>query len=135
MNIKPPNYYVKHCLKNWFNYPEDRLYCQVSSTNNDMPHTRTMDLYHFTDDGNIILLTATNTRKWSDLSVCPNISICIVNLNHGQIIAEGQALLKTASNAFEVTSLYWNNYLDQYWRDFYLKRSKESKNVIPDLFG
>lgn len=57
------------------------------------------------------------------LKIYPNASICILHLDYGQIIVEGQATLKTWLTDPETTVFYWNHYLDQYWRDFYLSRA------------
>lgn len=135
MFLNNPVHDVGELLNNWFDYPNKRLYCQVSTTSSRVTHIRTMDLYHLTEDGYIALLSRTDTRKWNDLTNNPNISICIANLGHGQITVEGSASLKTAENDFDIASYYWNNHLDQYWRDFYLKRSDRHCNEIPSSFG
>ena len=54
---------IKHLLHSWFDFPENKLFCQVSTVNDGRPHIRTMDLYDFTDDGSLIFLTKTDSRK------------------------------------------------------------------------
>jgi len=127
--------YIKNLLQSWFSFPKNKIYCQVSTVANRKPHIRTMDLYDVTDDGHLILLTDTSTRKWLDLQKCNNIAICIVHIEHGQIIVEGEATLKTSINDFSITSLYWHDALDQYWRDIYLSRSSNAEEKIPSSFG
>lgn len=127
--------YIRNRLKAWFSFPQNKLFCQVSTTTNKISHIRTMDLYEVTDNGELIFLTDTNTRKWLDLEVCPNIAVCILHLDYGQIIAEGEAVLKTAKTDYTTVNLYWQNFLDQYWRDFYLSRVTDSSEKIPASFG
>jgi general stress protein 26 len=130
---------VNKCLQNWFNFPTEKVFCQVSTlANNNTPHVRTMDLYHVTPEGNIVLLTETSNRKWRDLMSCHNIAICLFNIDLGQIIVEGSASLKTYSNDSKTTAFYWNNFLDPYWRDFYIVRDANfnaSSDDIPSSFG
>jgi len=129
---------INKYLQNWFNFPIDKVFCQVSTAaNNRKPHVRTMDLYNITSEGNLVLLTETSTRKWQDLIECPNVAICILNLDLGQIIVEGSAFLKTYSDDSSTSAFYWNNYLNQYWRNFYLRAAdlNESSNVVPSSFG
>ena len=52
-----------------------------------------------------------------------------------KIIVEGTAILKTSKSDFHTASIYWNNFLDQYWRDFYLSRAPDSTEKIPTSFG
>ena len=127
--------YIKSILHAWFSYPKNKIYCQVSTVACQNPHIRTMDLYEVTEDGCLILFTDTSTRKWLDLQDCENIAICIVHLEYGQIIIEGKATLKTNTNDFNTVSFYWHNFLDQYWRDFYLSRSSSLEKKIPSSFG
>jgi len=127
---------VKNHLANWFDYPSEKVFCQVATTLDTSPHVRTMDLYHITDEGNLILSTNTHSRKWSDLHTCPNIAICIIHLDHGQIIAEGTATLKTSANDNDTTTFYWNNHLDKYWQDYYIRQSQNTPpNKTPESFG
>jgi general stress protein 26 len=104
----------------------------------DSPHIRTMDLYDFTDAGTLIFLTNTNSNKWSHLKQIPNIAVCLLNLDFGQIIINGSASLHTSASNQSLAAWYWNNYLDNYWRDFYVSCAPEplsSQKEIPLSFG
>jgi general stress protein 26 len=125
---------VNQCLQTWFDFPKNKIFCQVSTLANTSPHIRSMELYHVTSLGNVILLTDTSSRKWHDLEICPNIAICVVDVNYGQIIIEGTADLITSNNDTQTAELYWHHYLDQYWRDFYLSRTQRTQ-TISDSFG
>jgi len=127
--------HVTRCLSEWFHFPTEKIYCQVATVKDQQPHIRTMDLYDMTPEGNLILFTRTTTRKWEDLQYCSNMSICILLLNHGQIVVEGQALLKTAVTDFEFTHFCWTKYLDRYWQDFYRSCAQGETDGIPDSVG
>ncbi len=127
--------YIQSCLQKWFSFPENKLFCQVSTVAKNNPHIRTMDLYDITEDGRLIFLTDTSTQKWKDLQQCQNIAVCMLHLEYGQIIVEGIAALKTSVNDSYSVSLYWHNFLDQYWRDFYVSRTVKTSNNIPESFG
>lgn len=129
---------IKALLKDWFNFPKNKLFCQVSTVSNGQPHIRTMDLYDLTNDGSLVFLTKTNSRKWNDLANQKNISVCMINLEMGQIIAEGSALLQTTENNPSMTKHYWENYLPQYWQNFYLSHvtnNTHPSSEIPSTFG
>lgn len=129
---------IKQLLHSWFDFPKVKLFCQVSTVSNGQPHIRTMDLYDFTDDGSLIFLTRTNSRKWNDLEKQPYIAVCLLNLEAGQITVQGSALLQTSANNLAMTTLYWENYLPKYWQDFYLSHSSQSIHTlkeIPSSFG
>lgn len=129
---------IKQLLNKWFDFPNSKLFCQVSTVANGYPRIRTMDLYDFTEDGSLIFLTKTDSRKWRDLEQQPNIAVCLLNLELGQITVEGNALLQTSENNLSLTKLYWDNYLPKYWKDFYLSCSSkhaESGAQIPSTFG
>jgi len=105
---------------------------------NEHPHIRTMDLYDLTNNGSLVFLTKTNSRKWNGLENQKNISVCMINLKMGQVIAEGSALLQTTENNPSMTMHYWENYLPQYWRDFYLShitKNTHRSSELPSLFG
>ena len=84
MDIQSHIQYIKSRLQTWFAFPQSKLYCQVSTVSNKNPHIRTMDLYDITEDGQLIFLTDTNTKKWLDLQECQNIAVCILHLDHGK---------------------------------------------------
>ncbi|WP_454782841.1 pyridoxamine 5'-phosphate oxidase family protein [Legionella sp. WA2022007384] len=125
---------VEHYLRQWFSFPRNRVFAQVTTVMNQKPYVRTMDLYHFTPKGSFIFLTDTRSPKWSHLNHCSNVSICLVNPEFGQIIVEGSVRLDTSQSNLPVASLYWQNYLDEYWRNYYLSNS-ETSDGIPLSFG
>ena len=128
---------IKHLLHSWFDFPKNKLFCQIATVNDGHPHIRTMDLYDFTDDGSLIFLTKTDSRKWNDLKKQPHIAACLLNLDIGQITLEGSVLLQTAENNLAMTTHYWENYLPEYWQDFYLSHSSQDgcSSKIPSSFG
>jgi general stress protein 26 len=129
--------HIKALLQSWFSFPEKKIFCQVSTINNGSPHIRTMDLYDFTDDGTLIFLTNTNSNKWYHLKQVPNIAVCLLHLECGQIIVEGLASLHTSVNNQPLATRYWN-YLDEYWQGFYLSYASgdpSSQKEIPLSFG
>lgn len=131
-----PFSHVTRCLTNWFNFPTEKIYCQVATLKDQQPHIRTMDLYDLTPEGNLILFTRTTSRKWEDLQRCPNMAICILLLDHGQIVVEGQALLKTAVTDIQFTQHCWARYLNPFWQDFYRNCAPHHEtNGMPDSLG
>lgn len=130
--------YIKNLLQSWFNFPNNKVYCQISTIASENPHIRTMGLYDITKDGHLIFFTETNTRKWEDLQKISNIAACILHADYGQIIIEGSAILKTCINDNDFANFYWHNFLDQYWRDFYLSHSSDQNSLseeAPRSFG
>ena len=125
---------IMQCLKEWFNFPVDKTYCQVSTLADRLPHIRTMRLYHVTAEGHLVLLTETSTRKWQDLKKCPRVAICLLNPDRGKIIAEAGVTLITAVDDNQTAAFYWNQFLDQYWRDYHLSLEASTAG-IPSSFG
>ncbi|MBA2653390.1 MAG: pyridoxamine 5'-phosphate oxidase family protein [Tatlockia sp.] len=128
--------FIKNNLSNWFNFPKDKLFCQVASLKDRTPQIRTMALYDFTQQGSLVFITDTSSPKWEQLSACDEVSVCMLNPVLGQILAEGRAQLHTSQTNLPMVTLYWENYLDQYWRNFYQKNeSSKVLNSIPTAFG
>ncbi|KTD22995.1 Uncharacterised protein [Legionella lansingensis] len=100
--------YIKKCLQAWFSFPENKLFCQVTTVSCRGTHIRTMDLYDLTADGHLIFLTDTSTRKWLDLQELKKIAVCMLHLEHGQIIVEGEAILKTSASDYETAFISKN---------------------------
>lgn len=127
---------IGEILQTWFHFPEKKVYCQVATVREGKPKVRTMDFYRLTEDGRIILMTETSTNKWGDLGRSNEVALCLGHLDFGQIICEGKVELITAENNSETASFYWENYLDDYWRRFYLGRPSKDKEMRPPLsFG
>ena len=97
---------VRECFEKWFSFPEQMVHGQVV-TASTMPHVRTMGLYEITREGALVFLTRNDTTKWNDLTENPRAAVCFVNLDHGQIIAEGDVKLKTKRESSESLQ-YWN---------------------------
>lgn len=127
---------INNYLKRWFTFPKHEVFAQVTTVVNQQPHIRTMHLYDVTSKGSLIFLTSTDSPKWKHLNYCPNVGACILNLEFGQIIIEGQAVLDTSLTNLPLVTLYWQNYLDEYWRNFYLSNNcGETIYGIPSSFG
>ena len=126
---------VEHYLYEWFSFPKRKIFAQVTTVMNQKPHIRTMDLYHVTPKGSLFFLTDTSSPKWIHLSHCPNIGVCILNPDYGQIIVEGTAVLDTSESNLSLTSLYWQNFLDEYWRNYYLINTNKTVDGISSSFG
>ncbi len=95
-----------------------------------------MALYDLTQKGALIFITATNSPKWTHLSNNPNIALCLLHPEYGQIIVEGSTLLHTSQTNLSLVSLYWENYLDEYWRNFYrMETPGNPANEIPPSLG
>lgn len=125
---------VKDYLCHWFSFPKGKVFAQVTTVMNQKPHVRTMDFYHLTPKGSLIFLTDTRSPKWIHLNHCTNVGVCFANPECGQIIVEGTAILDTSQSNLPLASLYWQNYLDEYWRNYYLSNS-DSADGISLSFG
>ncbi|MBA2710208.1 MAG: pyridoxamine 5'-phosphate oxidase family protein [Tatlockia sp.] len=127
---------IKANLNEWFQFPREKLFCQVATLMSGKPKLRTMVLYDFTPQGSLVFITDTNSQKWAQLVECKEISVCLLNHDIAQILVEGSALLHTYQSNPPMATLYWQEYLDQYWRDFY-KESEAPKTLdpIPSSFG
>lgn len=129
---------INTLLQSWFSFPENKLFCQVSTLNGDQPCIRTMDLYDFTREGSLIFLTNTQSGKWYHLTKLSKIAVCLLNVDGGQIIVEGSTLLHTNATNPLLAAHYWENYLDEYWRNFYWSYTPDSvssQKEIPASFG
>jgi general stress protein 26 len=127
---------LKTYLHHWFAFPKSKVFAQVSTLTKQQPHIRTMDLYDFTPKGSLIFLTDTHSPKWVHLKECPNVGVCLLNLEYGQIVVEGTAVLDTNESNRPLVTLYWQNFLDDYWRTFYSATySKKTSDQIPSSFG
>lgn len=123
---------IKNYIQDWFSFPQEKVYCQVATIGEGRPQIRTMGFYDLTQEGHLVLMTETSTRKWLALKNCPDIAVCVVHPDHGQIVFEGSVLLKTQ----KASQLYWDQYLEANWKAFYaaLSHSKSIENP-PDSFG
>src|SRR5580700_6952616 len=99
---------VYSLIKTWFRYPEEVVFCQVSTTQQNKPSLRTMALYDITDQGEFIFLSRTDTKKWSDLLERPYIAVCMLSHKQHQIILEGSVSTKTIENDKQFANFYWN---------------------------
>lgn len=127
---------IKQFLHHWFSFPKNKLFAQVTTINDHQPCIRTMDCYEITSKGSLIFLTDTNSPKWHHLTHNPNTAICLLHREYGQIIIEGTARLDTHLSNLTLATLYWENYLDDYWRHFYLSNSGNvSANGVASSFG
>ncbi len=127
---------VKQHLHHWFAFPKNKLFAQVTTINDRQPCIRTMALYALTSKGSLIFLTDTKSPKWHHLTHNPNVAICLLHHEYGQIIIEGVARLDTSLSNLTLATLYWDNYLDDYWRHFYLSNScGATPNRVPSSFG
>ena len=129
---------VMNSLKVWFHYPVEKIYCQVATVGQKgEPHIRTMLLYTLTPEGNIVLLSRTDTQKWHDLQQNSSVSVCFLNLEKGQIIGEGVAELKTKNNFADVKT-YWRSLPLQFqsiYRPELSSAYSPSVKEIPPNFG
>lgn len=121
-------------LQDWFK-EDDRVYVQVSTLCESVPTMRTMDLYELSKQGELVLSTSTDSEKWKQLSINPAIAICALKRYRGQLVARGRATLKTVMTDFSYISHCWRYMLDDYWREFYLKRAQPVRDGMPDSFG
>lgn len=120
--------FIQECLKTWFNFPHSELFCQVATLYKDQPRLRTMKLYNITKKDELVLITRTQTRKWTELKHCQKIAICLLHPDAGQILVEGSAILKTLKSHSEEVKPYWEALAEE-WQDYYRKMG------MPDSFG
>lgn len=127
---------LKNQLKDWFNFPRNPIFWQVTTVYNALPYVRTMHLYDFTSRGSLVFLTSTLSGKWQHLTKNTHIALCLMNADYGQILVEGTALLHNRKTNLPLTTLYWENYLEEYWQNFYISEdTNELKETIPSSFG
>jgi general stress protein 26 len=128
---------IEDCLKGWFSFPKDDVFCQVSTMSRNQPHIRTMRLYDITKEGFPVVITSTDTRKWQDCELNSQAALCLFHPIHGQLIMEGQVHLKTSKHEIDSIQRYWEM-LPPYWQDFYRSKASDrdqSTDKIPDSFG
>lgn len=126
---------IRDSLKSWFDFPNNKVYCQVATIGNSHPRIRTMDFYHITNVGEVILLTDTSTNKWQELHENPRVALCLMHLDYGQIVVEGEVQLNTSETNYSLCKQYWDELLDDYWRGFYFSRKTTVVDGIPTAFG
>jgi len=115
MNIEPVKnvpFLILTTLKEKFAFPKQPLFGAVSTINMEgpilIPHVRIMRIYDFTEEGQLILLTHTESHKWSEFSHHPHISIAMVSENKlTQIIVNGKLELATIGTSREQAKHYW----------------------------
>lgn len=130
-----PNYFIYQYLTQFFDFHAKKINCQVATQIDNIPHIRTMNLRHVTHDGQLILLTDTQTRKWQEFKKSPRIAICLYE-HPRQVIIEGEVQLNTVLTNSELVRFYWEHYLDQYWRNYYLSQNAGSQaDDISTVFG
>lgn len=128
--------HIKNYLWAWFSFPAQKAYCQMSTISNGAPHIRTMELFDVTEEGYLILLSLTYSKKWEDLQGSPRVALCMLNSDCGQIVVEGKARLISITNDLNLTHYYWNSFLSDSWRQFYLSRAVNTNpKSIPSSFG
>ncbi len=125
---------IQEKLTSWFSFPEEELYIQVATSDNNHPHLRTMKLYDITSKGQLVLLSRTETRKWRDLQHNPHFSACFLNLSSGQLVAEGTVELKTYHSDPVCAIKYWEK-MPEEWQSNYLRASPGTTHAIPPSFG
>ena len=131
--------YISSVIKRWFDFPSKETYCQVSTVMNCIPHIRTMRLYDINASGKLVLLTNTRTRKWTQVRNSPEVALCFVNYDFGQIVVEGEAVTKTIANDKNEIVTMWGKLLP-YWQDYYLSQDTDqtfqrNEFKIPETFG
>ncbi|KTC93768.1 MULTISPECIES: pyridoxamine 5'-phosphate oxidase family protein [Legionella] len=136
MNSHELSNLLKNRLNDWFNFSRNPIYGQVTTVYNELPYVRTMHLYELTPRGSLIFLTSTHSGKWQHLIKNAHVAICLMNADYGQILVEGSALLHTRQTNLALTSLYWENYLEESWQNFYISEDSDVlKETIPSSFG
>jgi general stress protein 26 len=125
---------ITDSLKSWFDFPNQDVHCQVCTCSNNNPFVRTMKFYDITDDGTVIVLSRTNSKKWQNLQTTNNIAICICHLGRGQIVMEGTAKLETHDTNKVLIDKYWQM-MDLYAMKIYTPSLQVVTKEIGENFG
>ena len=129
MNLIPKE--INDYFEKSFNDKESAIYCQIANQSDLKPHIRTMRLYAITETGHLEFLSRTDTQKWLDWEKQPHAAVCFLNLNFGQILAEGTISLKT--------KITHPNDIKKYWADLpkeiKLIYTGKEENEPPSCFG
>lgn len=126
---------VYSLIKKWFKYPEEVVFCQVSTSHQNIPSLRTMALYDITGQGELIFLSRIDTKKWSDLLEKPYIAVCMLSHKQHQIILEGSVSTKTIDNDKNFTNFYWNK-MPPACKEIYKNKDENSDfSYAPMNFG
>ncbi|MCC5832080.1 MAG: pyridoxamine 5'-phosphate oxidase family protein [Chlamydiales bacterium] len=105
MELCPDN--ISLLFKEKFNFPANLLF-GVVATQGMRVNCRTMRIYDLDEQGRIILLTYTGTKKWEEMLKHPTVSICMVSDDKlTQLIASGNVVLETKRKAPEKAEYYW----------------------------
>ena len=123
---------ISNFFEKYLKDKESAIYCQVANQSDMKPHIRTMRLYAITETGCLEFLSRTDTQKWLDWEKQPYAAVCFLNLNFGQILAEGTVLLKTKMTHPNDIKKYWA-YLPKAIRMIYTNHKDE--NEPPNCFG
>lgn len=83
------------------------IYCQLANQSNLKPHIRTMQLYNIKNNSCLEFLSRTDTQKWTDWQLHPYAALCFLNVDFGQILAEGEVILKTLKTHPQEIKDYW----------------------------
>ncbi|MBV8802506.1 MAG: pyridoxamine 5'-phosphate oxidase family protein [Gammaproteobacteria bacterium] len=120
------NYFIKQ-----FKNKNTAIFCQVANQSNLKPHIRTMRLYAFTETGHLEFLSRTDTQKWLDWEKHPYAAVCFLNLSFGQIVAEGNVLLKTTIAHADEMRKYW----DLLPKNIKMIYTDKEEDKVPSCFG
>lgn len=129
MNLIPKE--INNYFEKYFNDKDTAIFCQIANQSNLKPHIRTMRLYAITETGYLEFLSRTDTQKWLDWEKQPYAAVCFLNLNFGQVLAEGTVSLKTTITDPDDIKKYWDS-LPKNIRMIY---TNKDGNEPPSCFG
>lgn len=101
-------HHIVRLLEEKYNFPSYPLFGVVATRTNEGVNCRTMRIYDLDEQGRLILLTHTGTKKWKEMRACPVLSICLVsNDKLTQVIVSGNVTLETKKEAPQKAERYW----------------------------
>ncbi|MBI2641528.1 pyridoxamine 5'-phosphate oxidase family protein [Candidatus Roizmanbacteria bacterium] len=99
---------INRTLKTNFDFPHSPVYVQVATSVNNIPTIRTLRLYDVSKEGEMIFLSHTQTRKWTDLSKNPYMTVHALDKDNNQLISSGRATLHIPAEDKNYIN-YWEN--------------------------
>jgi hypothetical protein len=118
-------------LAQWFNYRQAAVYGQLANSLLDRLKLRTMRLSGLSPTGCLEFLSRTDTPKWLAWQKKPQVALCFFNPEFGQLLAEGEVLLKTVKTEAAYLNSYWQA-LPKRIQEIY---TGEEAEAVPENFG
>lgn len=126
---------IKEYFSRASNLQDIPMYAQIATHAPDELSIRTMRLFEYENDGSLVFLTNTQSRKWQNLKIDNKIAALFLDLPHNvQICASGIAKLYSGKEEPLLGLKYWAK-IPRDARKTYFDMLYADLETAPDNFG